>query len=386
MIRISQLIKHEFSLIFKDKGAVLILIGALIIYSLLYGTIYQPEVVRDIPIAVIDLDQSAESRELVRRVNATPQAHVAFEVNSLDQAKQLFLERKVSGVLHIPKDYEAKILRQQQSYVSIYADGSYFLLYNNFFSAIANVALNQSVEVKTHNLINNGVEPDMAQNIAQPLKSKVSMLYNPYLGYAAALLPAVLILILQQVILIGIGLIMGTHSEFKQWYLYRNFPTRTIVFVKSLCYCTLYIPLAFYLLWINYEIFGYPFKGIQLQQAMLLVPYICSSIFAAIAFGGLLRRRESSIVYLASFSILLLMMSGISWPKEGMPLWFYYVGKIFPSSSAIEAWTAMRSAGATIYNVMPEWITLWGLTAFYGILALISVRFARKRESRPNNL
>ena len=180
--------------------------------------------------------------------------------------------------------------------------------------------------------------------------------------------------------MIGIGLISGTQAEFRQWYLYSNFSTREVVSIKFLCYFLLYIPFVFYLLWVNYRFFGYPFNGTSLEQVMLLVPYVSSSIFAGIAFGGLMRRRESSILYLAAFSILFLMISGISWPKEGMPLWFYYVGKILPSSSAIEAWTAMRTTGTTIMNVMPQWILLWVLTVVYGLLAMLSLRFARKRE------
>lgn len=382
MKKLSQLISYEFSLIFKDSGAFLILIGALIIYSLLYGVIYEPEVVRNMPVAVVDMDNSNASRDLIRRVNATPQADVKYKVTTLAEAKHLFLDSKICGVLHIPENYEADIIKSKQTFVSVYADGSYFLLYNNFVSALANVVLDKSVEIKTLNLVETGLDTHTAQNIAEPLQYNVTMLYNPYIGYASALLPSVLILMLQQVILIGIGLISGTQSEFRKWHLYSNFSTREVVSIKFLCYFLLYIPFVFYLLWVNYRFFGYPFKGSNLEQVALLVPYVCSTIFAGIAFGGLMRRRESSIIYLAAFSILFLMISGISWPKEGMPMWFYYLGKILPSSSAIEAWTAMRTVGTTIYNVMPQWILLWVLTAVYGVLAMLSVRFARKREQR----
>ena len=382
MRKLSQLISYEYRLIFKDSGAFLILIGALIIYSLLYGFIYEPEVVRNIPVAVVDMDNSEASRDLIQKIDATPQANVDYQVTTLAEAKQMFLDSEISGVLYIPENYESDIIKSKQTFVSIYADGSYFLLYNNFVSAMANVVMNKSVEVKTFNLVNTGLDTHTAQNIAVPLQYNVTMLYNPYVGYASALLPAVLILILQQVILIGIGLISGTQSEFRKWHVYSKFSNIEVVSVKFLCYFLLYIPFAFYLLWVNYRFFGYPFNGSGLEQVMLLVPYVASSIFAGIAFGGLMRRRESSILYLAAFSILFLMISGISWPKEGMPMWFYYVGKILPSSSAIEAWTAMRTMGTTIYNVMPQWILLWVLTAVYGVLALFSVRYARKREQR----
>lgn len=376
-----KIVKAEFLAIFKDEGAFLILVGALVIYSALYGSIYAPEVVRKIPVAVVDMDRTPMSQKMTRMINATPQASVDYVAPTLNVAKGLFYERKINGILYIPQGFEANALSGRQSNVSVYADGSYFMLYTNFLNACANVIFENSSQIQIHNFEMSGLEPSQAKAIAKPLDYKIEMLSNPYAGYATALLPAVLILLLQQVVLIGIGMVMGTQSEFGKFKAYKDYSSMTVTFAKLFSSVVLYIPLIFYLLWFNYRFWGYPMNGNDWDLILFLLPYLLSIIFAGIAFGGLMRKRESSVFYLAVFSVFFIMVSGISWPREGMSDWLFYFGKILPSSSAIEGWAAMRTSGASLIDVWQPFLMLWILTLVYGAMAFWSVRYALKRDA-----
>lgn len=375
-----KIIKNEFKLIFKDEGVFLIFVGALVIYSALYGVIYAPEVIRQLPVAVVDNDNTQASRKLTRMLDATAQANVKYDAISLDAAKELFFEQKINGVLYIAQGFEANSLSQQQNHVSVYADGSYFMLYNNFLNASANVIFEQANQIQISNFEKAGLSQTQAKAQAKPLDYKIEQLYNPYAGYATALMPGVLILILQQVILIGISMVMGSQSEFGKYKVYANYSSITVTLGKLLTMFALYIPLVFYLLWFNYNLWGYPSNGSDWELILLLIPYLLSVIFAGISLGGLMRKRESSILYLAVFSVFFIMISGISWPREGMADWLYIAGKILPSSSAIDGWTAMRTAGASLNDVAADFVMLWVLTLFYGVTAFVSVRYAMKQQ------
>lgn len=364
--------KTEFISIFKDGGAMLILFGAMLIYGTLYPLIYAPQVVRKFPVAVVDLDNTPPSRKLVRMLDATPEADVRYSAQSLDEAKELFLDRKVYGVLYIPEGYQKRMLAGEQNHVSLYADGGYFLLYSDFLGAVGQVVGTAGAEVQVGTLMAGGLNQQQAEWMAQPVAYDVNMLYNPYGGYATAILPPVLILIAQQLLLVGIGMVGGTWYERGTWRKFRDYSATRLTFAKATAYLFLYAPLMLYIFSFQYKFFGYPMQGNHWDLLLVFVPYLLSVIFLGLTFGALFRRRETSMMMLIVTSVFFLIISGISWPAEGMPGWIYALGRMVPSSSGIDALARIRTMGGTLSDVAPEMITLWVLTGVYGLTAVLA--------------
>jgi len=88
------------------------------------------------------------------------------------------------------------------------------------------------------------------------------------------------------------------------------------------------------------------------------------------SIGSLFRRRESSIVWLLWLSIPFLLVSGVSLPPQAFPQWLYMLGKVVPSSSAVDAWIAVQTRGASLSDIAPELTLLWCLVIVYGLLAI----------------
>ena len=350
----------------------LILFGAMLIYGTLYPLIYAPQVVRKFPVAVVDLDNTPPSRKLARMLDATPEADVRYSAQSLDEAKALFLDRKVYGVLYIPEGYQKRMLAGEQNHVSLYADGGYFLLYSDFLGAVGEVVVTAGAEVQVGTFMAGGMNQQQAEWMAQPVAYDVNMLYNPYGGYATAILPPVLILIAQQLLLVGIGMVGGTWYERGTWRKFRDYSATRLTFAKATAYLFLYIPLMLYIFSFQYKFFGYPMKGNHWDLLLVFVPYLLSVIFLGLTFGALFRRRETSMMMLIVTSVFFLIISGISWPAEGMPGWIYALGRMVPSSSGIDALVRIRTMGGTLSDVAPEMITLWVLTGVYGLTAVLA--------------
>lgn len=372
MKRFWKITKTEFISIFKDGGAMLILFGAMLIYGTLYPLIYAPQVVRKFPVAVVDLDNTPPSRKLARMLDATPEADVRYSAQSLDEAKALFLDRKVYGVLYIPEGYQKRMLAGEQNHVSLYADGGYFLLYSDFLGAVGEVVVAAGAEVQVGTFMAGGMNQQQAEWMAQPVAYDVNMLYNPYGGYATAILPPVLILIAQQLLLVGIGMVGGTWYERGTWRKFRDYSATRLTFAKATAYLFLYAPLMLYIFSFQYKFFGYPMKGNHWDLLLVFVPYLLSVIFLGLTFGALFRRRETSMMMLIVTSVFFLIISGISWPAEGMPGWIYALGRMVPSSSGIDALVRIRTMGGTLSDVAPEMITLWVLTGVYGLTAVLA--------------
>ena len=201
-------------------------------------------------------------------------------------------------------------------------------------------------------------------------------LFNPYLGYGTFVMPAIIMVIIQQTMLIGIGMIGGTWREFG---LYRKLcppdrkrmSTLPIVLGKALVYGMIYSVTTFYILGLHYRLFHYPMNGATGTIVVFMLAYMAACIALGIAISTLFRYRENSLLLLLWTSIPLLMLSGVSYPREGIPDWLFNLGQIFPSSHGVNAFIRIQSMGASLSEVLSEIRMLCILALVYGGLACI---------------
>lgn len=384
-LEFKSVMKTEYGHIFKDSGVLLILVFALLIYATIYSLAYEPEVLRDIPIGVVDDNKTPASRQLAQTLDAAENIYVAYNPSSMEEAKELFYARKIYGVVNIPHDYEKKVLGGEQAIVGVYVDASYFLMYRQVFSDVVAGLVGTGAEVEFARLVAAGASIPQAQTTANPVSFKATNLYNPYLGYGSFVMPAVIILIIQQTLLIGIGMIGGTWREFGVYGQLRlpgekRLSTIPIVLGKALTYMSIYVVTVTYVLTVHYKIFHFPMNGHMPDILLFMIPYLLSCIFFGIAVSTLFRRRENSILYLLWTSVPLLLLSGASIPKEAIPELMYNIGLIFPSSSGVNGFLRLQTMGASLSDVMPELTRLWTLTGIYFVLACLGIRRVMSRK------
>ena len=95
----------------KDEGVLIFFLLVPLAYPLLYSWIYNNEVVRDVPVAIVDLSHTASSREFIRDFDAAPDVKAAYYCNSLDEAKNLVGKQAVHGVLYFPSNFDESLNR-----------------------------------------------------------------------------------------------------------------------------------------------------------------------------------------------------------------------------------------------------------------------------------
>ena len=195
-------IRNEFRAIFGDAGVMLILIFAPLIYSTIYSLTYGTQVLRNIPIGVIDEDKTPSSRALIYVLDAGANAVVAYEPTDMEDAKRLFFDRQIYGIAYIPKGYQRQLLASEATTVALYLDASYMLMYRQVFQDIVTGINTAGAMVEFRRLLSSGVQAHTAKAIIEPIKYTSHTLFNPYLGYGSFVMPPVIILILQQTLLI----------------------------------------------------------------------------------------------------------------------------------------------------------------------------------------
>ncbi len=379
--------KDEMRIIMADAGAVLLFIVAMIAYPLFYSIGYNGEVLRNLPVAVVDLNHSNLSRQYSRMLDATEQINVICKPGSLKEAEQLFYDGKINGIVLIPEDFEKNILFGIQSNVTVYCDASYFLIYKQVYAGAIYSTGTLSAGVEIKKLLSQGSTLNQAYEQRDPLKTNIISLYNPAGGYGSFIMPGVLLIILQQTLLVGIGLLGATNRE---KIIYRNLKVQpmtrggsiTAVLGKGLAYLTIYLFNTLFILVIIPKWFSYPDRSGFLPTLCLAVPYILSIIFLGIAISVLFRKRVHALLFMVFLSPIILFFSGLSWPSASLPPLLYKVAHIFPSTTMIPAYLRVRIMGAPLSSVAHEGTFLLIQMVVYFILACIAFKFTSKKLAR----
>ncbi len=365
---LNHIFREELRTIVRDKGVIIFFFLVPIGYPLLYTFIYNNEVVRDVPVAVVDDCRSAQSREYLRHLDASPDVRIVSYCANMDEAKRLIKHRDAYGAVYIPCDFTQRINQGEQVYVSAYADMSGMLYYKSVLTANTNVSLAMNADIKVKRAGGTTAEQDeLAQH---PIKYEEVSIYNPQNGFATFLIPAVLVLIIQQTLLLGVGMAAGTAREHNR---FRNLVSvekhhrglLRIVFGKGAAYFLVYIPLSVYVLAVVPHLFSLNQIGDPWQIACFIVPFLIASILFSMTVSAFVRHREMCIMLIVFTSVPLLFISGISWPGSAVPAFWKSVSYVFPSTFGVTGFVAMNNMGASLADVQPQWQMLWVQAAVY---------------------
>lgn len=369
--------QKELKAVFKDQGVLIFFLLVPLAYPLLYAFIYTGEVVREVPAAVVDMNKSTLSREFIRKVDATPDVKIQSHCADMEEAKLLLKESKVYGVIYIPESFSSDITKGIQTQVTLYCDMSGMLYYKAILTASTEVSLKMNKAIKTKRAGNTTNRQDEIS--ATPITYEAVNLFNPQAGYASFLLPAVLILIIQQTLLLGVGLSAGTARENNRFRdlvpLSRQYQgTLRIVLGKSSAYFIIYAIVSAYILCVVPKIFSL----VQIAQAgtlaAFILPYVLSCIFFAMTCSIFIHHREACMMIYVFTSVPLLFISGVSWPGSAIPEFWKVISWLFPSTFGINGYIAINSMGATLDQVLPEFRALWIQTGVYFLTTCIVYR------------
>ena len=368
----------EMRSVISDEGVLIFFILVPLFYPLLYSWAYNNEVARDVPVAVVDFSNGQTSRQFIRQCDASPDVKVAYRCASLDEAKQLVGHQVVRGIIYIPADFDNRLGRMEQSKISLFCDMSMMLAYKAIYSTAIAVSqdMNADIQVK---LSNNYTDREDAI-LTKPLDFQEVQMFNTTGGYGNFILPCVLVLIIQQTLLLGIGLSAGTAREnnrFKDLVpVSRHYNgIFRIVFGKSLCYFMIYAVMAAYVTLVVPRIFGFISIPQPSDLFALMLPYVLACIFFGMFMSCLVRYRENVILLVVFTSLPFLFLAGISWPETSVPAAWRGIAYLLPSTFGVRGFVRISSMGATLNDVTHEYMMLWIQVLVYFFATCIVYRF-----------
>ena len=306
--------------------------------TLLLVGVFSSEVVRDLPVAVLDLDRSATSRTATRWLEATRGARLTSHVEDLGAARSAVLKRQVYGVLVVPRHFERDLLRHRSPHATFLYNQEYFTAGSNLSADVSRGASTASAVLTTLS----GREPS-------PIRLDLRTLFNPAGSYAQALGFLLIGGLLQ--IVIGLATIYAVGRELAdgtapEWLEAARGSTLTAWLGKlgpyTLSHCLLVVLLlGGYAIW--YDI---PIRG----PAWLLIVATATSVLAIQAFALLLIAGTANLGKSVGMGALIFgpaaAFSGVTFPLAAMPLGPRIWAEALPLTHAMDLVRAGVTVGA----------------------------------------
>ena len=367
---------YECRSILRSLPILVVLGGGIFMYGILYNYMYSPNVLREVPVVVVDESQTPLSRHYIRLLDATPQVRVQGIITNMSEARKRMKETEVAGILSLPSDFDAKVGRGEEAV---------FISFNNTMAFLSYAALKEASSGAMLSL-DNSVRPGqvvfLMPNVVQPIVNTPNIevqgfaLYNESGGYATYLIPAVLMVIIFQTMLMVISMRCGKENEQRMrplmwisrhdssWVMAIN-----IVIGKSVVYVGFYALFSVFLLGLLPLLYDLPHLASPLLLIQLLTPYLFATAFFGLSCSVFFKDSDAPLLLIAFFSVGLLFLSGISWPLELMPWPWRLLHCLIPAPVGVLAFVKVNSMGADWGDISREMMLLWGQCVGYFVLA-----------------
>ena len=364
----------ELKRIFSNSYVLVIFLLGGLLYPLLYGIIYHGGTVDDMPVAVVDLSQSQESRRFAQKIDATREAEVAYRCASMQEAQELMRQRRIHGIILFPQDYSERLANLESSTISTYADMSSFLYYKDLTMAVNHVMLDEMGQIEATRYAAKGMSEENIRELINAIPTEEQIPFNTNMSFLIFFLSAALILVVQQTMFYGLCVMNGTMVE-------NGTVCRETLLGRAAAYLLIYLGIAVYGLMIVPAIFGMPQRGETLELLVLILLFLCTCIAFSFTFSRFVHHRETVFVVLLFMSSLCFFLSGCAWPVSAFPPFWNAFSYIFPSTFMIRAFNNVNNAACTLSMIRPQIMGLVIQFAVYSILAFILDRIFSRRKA-----
>lgn len=371
----------EYRRVLGDRGVFGLIVLAPLIYGVFYPQPYLGQLVKDIPIAVVDDDGTDLSRRIVQTLDADEAVAVAARPASLAEAEQALARREVFGILNIPAGTQREVLKGNPARLPAFVDSAYFLLYSRTLQGIQEGVAAVRSELSAGSARPDGSLARAALAGGSPVAVLNQPLFNPTGGYGSYIVPAAFLLILQQTLMMGAATLGGVAYEQGGQGARRNRGAVTSVLGQGLAHLLLALPGFALFLVVLPRVYGFSASDRILDLLVIAIPFILSISFLGQFVGSWFEHRETAVLLLIGISLPLFFLVGVAWPPEAIPPLLRSASFALPSTSGIDALVRANQMGAAFVDVFRDWARLWGLAGLYAVLAILGVRLSRAREA-----
>ena len=366
-----KLLRIEFKRIFSNNVLLAIFIGAPIFYGILFGYVYQQAKVVDLPIVIVDQDNSPTSDKIIDAF-ADNEVLLVSDVRYTPGNILAEMPRKqYAAVITLPTNFEANVLQKRHPEIRVDLNMANILNANTASKNIQSVLMTLNAGIEIEGLKKQGLHPSQALEAYESFKINFNKLYNSTGNYITFMLPGLLAAIMQQIIFLAMALVFARDFEdgyFGKLVKESKFSLYHIALKSTPFLLMIPIIWAIVSLFIPYfkidaDIFNFP---MLILATLLTLASMCIGMLFSIAIPSQLKATELLMV----ISTPAFVLSGFTWPTLSFPDAITNMAQYIPLTQFLSAFRKIAFYGGDLSSITPE-INLLLLIIFVAFTAMV---------------
>ncbi|WP_233897240.1 ABC transporter permease [Tenacibaculum piscium] len=392
MKKFIKLLRIEFSRIFSNNVLLAIFFGAPILYGVLFGFVYQQAKVINLPIVIIDQDNSPTTDKIIDAFNDNEGLKIKDIRYTPGNIKAEMPTEQYVAVITFPTDFEADVLQKRHPEVRVDLNMANILNANTASKNIQSVLMTVNAGIEIEGLKKQGLHPEQAINAYESFKINFNKLYNSTGNYVTFMLPGLLAGIMQQIIFLAMALVFARDFEDgyfsnlvkeSKWSLYHIVLKSTPFFLMIPIMWTV---VSFFIPYFNIDAEIYSFPMLVLTFLVTLSSMSIGMLFS-IAFQNQLKATELLMV----ISTPAFVLSGFTWPTMAIPNAISNIAQYIPLTQFLSGFRKVAFYGGNLASIKPEilMLLLINFVAFFLMMALLQYKIfshTKKQKEVLDNL
>ncbi len=365
-------IRDEFVFILRQKSLLFVLLAIPIVYPVIISSLYMQNTAVKRPAIIVDDDNSAYSRKLTYYLGAAQGIDVISRLSSVEEGFELMKSGRSELFVYIPQGFSRKLKKGDQSEIKLWINTSNMLVYSASYPGVVGAVskLNETLGQKA--FMQKGVQSKAAALKVFPINRDERLLYSPHIAYAAFMVPGIMIIVLQQLILLGMAFSVGWSRQLGQFALDKRFPFLSME-GRFIAQSLFYLIGVVFMICVVFPFFGWPIKS-KLTGIILFALFAITMSSPSILVAMFFKDKISAFQLLMFVSTPIYLASGYTWPFEDMPGYVRAFAAIFPATPAAQALRYLSDKSPDLQLVAPylKWMAVQ--FAVYTLMAVIVIR------------
>ena len=285
-----------------------------------FALLFNQGAIRNIPIAVLDQDNTTLSRKAVQMIDDTPTAMVAYGIQGMDEGERLMREGRIMAIVQIPAFFEKNILSNSQTRLENYVSGTNITVNGLLSKDIQTAVTTFTAGIQLQVLMKQGLTQRQAMAQLMPVRFDKHVLFNPHINYGYYLSPSFMPMMLMIFVVMVTVFAIGTelkHATAREWLGTGNGSVAAALAGKVLPITAVMFLISLVMLVINFKIVGTPLFILSYQSISVLIVSLLANLRLSLSIGG-------------GYSVLAFTFSGLTFPIMAMWEPMQWVSKIFP--------------------------------------------------------
>ncbi len=377
--------RNEFNQIIISRITLFLYSLFPLVVFLCFSIVYKNEIIREIPVAIVDKDRSDLSRTLIQYIESSPSIRIVEYLNDQEEIKETFLKGKIHGAFYFPSGLSSKIKSGKQSNAVMYIDASNLLISNSLLNDGTKILKTVNAGILLKKLQLNEMTENQAINFINPIKIETNVLYNPNYSYITYLIPGLTTFILMMIVMMGAVPVINhkiNEKDFKEVLKRTGGKITPILIGKSMPHLSFHFANTLILVGIIFPVFHINIKA----QIFIVILYLFFFIIVSFSFGIMLSSLIPKRTLATEVALFVLtpafIYSGLTFPLWAMPEIHQFFAELIPYTYFLSGFIKLYEMNANIIYLKNELIALMIFLVSFFSIAILSIKIRLKQNYR----